>query len=207
LNHKQKRGGPSGQPCCVPSAERKSAHPSPIASFAPGPRRALHGVAVSRCRGVLGCCPTKRQGPDAGARVSESSGRGVAGLDSAWMRAFPGLDLSPCFSPLVTKPLRTSSFSVYEVWATVPLPRLGQNKLEIGYVGVAPLTSPLTDIHLPPQPRGAGGRSARPEVRAGAAPGPVGLRAGTRADSQAGRRKAPPKRNLGGGGIRRSSGI
>ena len=38
-------------------------------------------LVVSRCRGVLGCCPTERQGPDAGARMSESSGaRGRTGL-------------------------------------------------------------------------------------------------------------------------------
>jgi hypothetical protein len=53
---------------------------------------------LARCRGVLGCCPTERQGAGAGARVLESSGargRTVFCLDA-------GLDLSPCFSPLVT---------------------------------------------------------------------------------------------------------
>jgi hypothetical protein len=83
------------------------------------------------------------------------------------MRVFPGLDLSPCFSPLVTKPLWTFSFSVYEVWAAAPLPRLGQNKLEIGYVVSPDRPLPTSTCHL------------SPEVRAGAASGPVGLRAGT----------------------------
>jgi hypothetical protein len=42
--------------------------------------------STARCRGVLGCCPTERQGPGVGARVSESSGaRGRIGfcLDGA----------------------------------------------------------------------------------------------------------------------------
>ena len=41
------------------------------------------GLVSSRwaSRGVLGCCPTERQGPDVGARVSESSGmRGRIGF-------------------------------------------------------------------------------------------------------------------------------
>jgi hypothetical protein len=66
-----------------------------------------------------------------------------------WMRFSPGLDLSPCFSPLVTKPLRTFSFSVYEVWVTAPPPawsRQIRDRLR------GDVVSPLADIHPPPRP-------------------------------------------------------
>jgi hypothetical protein len=36
----QNSAGPSGQPCCVPSIEGKSAHVASVASGALGPRRA-----------------------------------------------------------------------------------------------------------------------------------------------------------------------
>jgi hypothetical protein len=59
-------------------------------------------IAVSRCRGVLGCCPTERQGPDAGVRVSEPSGmRGRTGfcLDAL----LPGTQPIPLFQPYFTR--------------------------------------------------------------------------------------------------------
>jgi hypothetical protein len=56
------------------------------------------------------------------APVCRSQAGRAAGLDSAWMRFFPGLDLSSRFSPLFTKPLRTFGFSDYEVRVTVPPP-------------------------------------------------------------------------------------
>jgi hypothetical protein len=47
LNHMQSSAGPSGQPCCVPPTEAKSAHVAPVASGALGPRRAqTKGVVV-----------------------------------------------------------------------------------------------------------------------------------------------------------------
>jgi hypothetical protein len=63
-----------------------------------GPPRCQGRRAVSRCRGVLGCCPTERQGPDVGVCVSESSGRrGRTGfcLDAL----LPGTQPIPLFQP------------------------------------------------------------------------------------------------------------
>jgi hypothetical protein len=107
--------------------------------------------AVSRCLGLL---------PDgeAGARrrrscvVCRSPAGCEAGSDSAWMRFFPGLDLSPCFSPLVTKPLWTFGFSDYEVWVTVPPPAWSK-QIKDRLNGVAPYRyPPATSSRFSPAP-------------------------------------------------------
>ena len=81
----------------------------------------------------------------------------MAGLDSAWMRFFPGLNLSPCcLSPLFTKPLWTFSFSDYEVWVTVPPPAWSR-QIRDRLRGVAPYRyPPATSSRFSPAP-GAGG--------------------------------------------------
>jgi len=72
------------------------------------------------------------------------------------MRFFPGLDLSPCFRPLVTKPLWTFGFSDYEVWVTAPPPAWSK-QIKDRLNGVAPYRyPPATSSRFSPAP-GAGG--------------------------------------------------
>jgi hypothetical protein len=90
LEPKRSRGHSQGP--APRRAQQQSSRKGPGMPGMPG------AVAVSRCRGVLGCCPTERQGPDAGARVSESSGmRGRTGfcLDAL----LPGTRPIPLFQP------------------------------------------------------------------------------------------------------------
>jgi hypothetical protein len=93
-------------------------HPEPRTRTLPSPPPPP-AIAVPRCAGLLpdGEAGPRRRRPCLG--VQPDAWR-VSVPGSAWMCFFPGLNLSPCFSPLFTKPLRTFGFSDHEVRVTVP---------------------------------------------------------------------------------------